>query len=72
MRQSADGGLRRHAEWDGPEGGVNDGTNGSGNGGLTCFKVDQSSGRLSAGESVVALPHCMAVTLVQTTPSGNL
>ena len=64
--------LHRHAEWDGPEAGVNDGTNGSGDGGLTCFQVDQASGRLSAGESVVALPHCMAVTVVQTTPGGNL
>ena len=43
--------MRRHAEWDGPEGGVNDGTNGSGDGGLTCFQVDQASGRLSAGET---------------------
>ena len=51
---------------------MNDGTNGSGDGGLTCFQVDQASGRLSAGESVVALPHCMAVTVVQTTPGGNL
>ena len=62
----------QHLEWDGPEGGVNDGTNGSGDGGLTIFSVDRKTGELSDPTKVVSLPHCMAVTVVQVPQSGNL
>ena len=34
----------QHEMWDGPQGGVNDGTNGSGDGGLTIFPVDRATG----------------------------
>jgi hypothetical protein len=55
----------QHAEWDGPDGGVNDGTNGSGDGGLTIFPVDKGTGALGEPVKAVGLPHCMAVTVAE-------
>jgi 6-phosphogluconolactonase (cycloisomerase 2 family) len=58
----------QHEVWDGPDGGVNDGTNGSGDGGLTIFPVEHGTGALGEPTKAVALPHCMAVTVVQQPP----
>jgi 6-phosphogluconolactonase (cycloisomerase 2 family) len=63
----------QHEVWDGPDGGVNDGTNGSGDGGLTIFPVDHATGELGEPTKAAALPHCMAVTVVQQQlPLGSL
>lgn len=61
----------QHAKWDGPKGGVNDGTNGSGDGGLTIFSVDRETGVISEPTLATALPHCMAVTVVQKPTEGG-
>lgn len=55
----------QHEHWDGPDAGVNDGTNGSGDGGLTIFPVDRGTGALGEPALAAGLPHCMAVAVVE-------
>eukprot|EP01050_Picozoa_sp_SAG11_P006190 SAG11_NODE_470_length_9205_cov_4.727872_3_plen_80_part_00 len=56
----------QHEQWDGPDGGVNDGTNGSGEGGLTIFTRDTQSGMLSEPSVGPRVPQCMAVAVLET------
>ena len=55
----------QHAKWDGPDGGENDGSNGSGDGGITVFARDVQTGTLAAPMVGLKLPQCMAVTVLE-------
>eukprot|EP01051_Picozoa_sp_SAG22_P016857 SAG22_NODE_2477_length_2530_cov_1.385027_4_plen_69_part_00 len=62
----------QHATWDGPLGGENDGSNGSGDGGVTIFPRDIATGHLGPPSVGLRLPQCMAVTVVDLPDPASL
>ena len=62
----------QHAQWDGPDGGENDGSNGSGDGGVTIFPRDEQTGALLAPTVGLRLPQCMAVTVLKLPKTASL
>ena len=58
----------QHARHDGPDGGENDGTNGSGEGGVTIFQRDEASGKISRPKLGLRLNQCMGLLVVENWP----
>ena len=55
----------QHAQHDGADGGENDGTNGSGEGGITAFQRDEASGKLSLPSLSLRLNQCIGLLAVE-------